>query len=262
MNTSENIAVPLSAYVITKNERHTISGCLASLDFVHEIIVVDDFSEDGTAEEAALCSAKVVSNRFTGFRDQKRFAMEQASNDWVLEIDADERVSPEMRTALLTLTKDDFERHDAFAFRRLTRFWGKWIRHSSLYPDYKVRLYNRQRGEWSRGNVHERFIPTGAVKRLSVDILHEQDLDIKRYAGRVQRYAELSAIDYAEAGRSWSWFDFLRPLHTFFYRLVIRRGFLDGIQGVMIAYFGAMGTFLKYAYLYEIRQERRHKENQ
>lgn len=252
MNRKNRMSVPLSACVITKNESHTISACLASLDFADEIVVVDDFSEDGTAEVAAGCGARVIGNRFTGFRDQKRFAMEQAAHDWVLELDADERVSPEMLDALLALTTDDFQQNAGFAFRRLTRFWGKWIRHSSMYPDYKVRLYNRGRGAWSSGNVHERFIPDGPVRRLPVDILHEQDLDIKRFMGRTARYAELSAMDYVAAGRSWRWFDFVRPFHTFFYRLVIRLGFLDGVQGVMIAFVGAAGTFLKYAHLLEL----------
>lgn len=254
MSVNAVMAVPLSAYIITKNERNKIKGCLDSLKFTNEIIVVDDYSEDGTAEQVVASGAHLVSHRFAGFRDQKCFAMEQTANDWVLELDADERVSPEMRTALLTLTETDFERYDGFAFRRITRFWGKWIRHSSLYPDFKVRLYNRRRGEWHGGRVHERFVPNGDIKRLQVNILHEQDLDMKSYMGRVDRYAKLSAIDYAAAGRNWSWLDFLRPLHTFFYRLILRCGFLDGVHGVIIAYFGAMGTFLKYAYLLEIRR--------
>lgn len=260
MSAKECMAVPLSAFVITKNERNKISECLDSLSFASEIVIVDDFSQDGTAEQAATCGARVVSNHFSGFRDQKCFAMEQAANDWVLELDADERVSAEMRSALLALTAADFERYDGFAFRRLTRFWGKWIRHSSLYPDYKVRLYHRRRGEWYGGRVHERFVPVGAVRKLQVDILHEQDLSMKIYMGRIDRYAELSAMDYAATGRRWSLFDFLRPFHTFFYRLIIRCGYLDGIHGVIIAYFGAMGTFLKYAYLLEITRGFRLRE--
>lgn len=252
MSAKEGMAVPLSAYVITKNERNKISECLNSLSFASEIVVVDDYSQDGTADQAAAYGAHVISNRFTGFRDQKQFAMEQAVNDWVLELDADERVSPEMCTALMALTVADFERYDGFAFRRITRFWGKWIRHSSLYPDFKVRLYNRRNGEWYGGRVHERFVPSGEVKQLQVNILHEQDLTMRSYMSRIDRYAELSAMDYAASGRRSSFLDFLRPLHTFFYRLIIRCGYLDGIHGVIIAYFGAMGTFLKYAYLLEI----------
>lgn len=253
-------AVPLSAYIITKNESAKINACIHSLDFIDEIIVVDDYSEDDTTEQASACGAQVISHQFTGFRAQKCFAMGQATNNWILELDADERISAEMRSAIMELTADDFSQYDGFAFKRITRFWGKWIHHSSLYPDYKVRLYNRLNGKWSGGTVHERFVPKGEVKRLQVDIIHEQDLTIKSYMNRIDRYAQLSASDYAAAGRHSSILDFLRPLHTFFYRLIIRRGFLDGIHGVIIAYFGAIGTFLKYAYLFEITRELKQKE--
>ena len=250
----------ISAYVITKNESAKIAGCLASLDWLDDRVVVDDFSSDRTAEIAAECGARVVSNPFNGFRDQKRFAMEQTRHDWVLELDADERVSPEMRAAIQALSDDDFKGCNGFAFRRLTRFWGKWIRHGSLYPDYKVRLYHRRHGVWSNGDVHERFIPQGAVRRIPVDIVHEQDLDLRRYVARTARYAEMSAADYARAGKQWSWLDFLRPVHTFVYRLFIRCGFLDGVHGFLIAVVGAMGTFLKYAHLLELTKGKHLKE--
>ncbi|MDD2365351.1 MAG: glycosyltransferase family 2 protein [Desulfuromonadaceae bacterium] len=253
-------ALPISAYIITKNEHDKIVDCLFSLDFVDEAVVVDDYSQDGTSEVAIQNGARVISNKFKGFKDQKSFAMDQTLNDWVLELDADERISSGMRSALLELKPEDFQEYDGFAFKRITRFWGKWIKHSSLYPDYKVRLYNKHRGKWSGGSVHERFIPEGKIKRLSVDILHPQDLDMKSYMGRISRYAELSAIDYAAAGRNWSCIDFLRPVHTFFYRLIIRLGFLDGIHGFAIAFFGAIGTFLKYAYLLEITRNFKSRE--
>lgn len=247
-----SMAPQISAFIITKNESAKIAGCLASLDWLDDRVVVDDFSSDGTAEVASQRGARLISNKFSGFRDQKRFAMEQAQHDWVLEIDADERVSPEMRAAIQRLSDEDFNGCDGFAFRRLTRFWGKWIRHGSFYPDYKIRLYHRRRGAWSDGIVHERFIPRGRVRRIPVDIIHEQDLDLKTYMARTARYAELSAIDYHRSGKKWSWVDFLRPLHTFVYRFFIRCGFLDGIHGFLIAVIGASGTFLKYAHLLEL----------
>jgi glycosyltransferase involved in cell wall biosynthesis len=242
----------ISAFVITKNEAAKIRECLASLAWLDEIVVVDDFSSDGTAAIATECGARTISNRFTSFRDQKRFAMEQTQHDWVLELDADERISPEMRRAVQDLSDEDFNSCNGFAFRRLTRFWGKWIRHGSLYPDYKVRLYNRCGGAWSDGIVHERFVPHGTVRQIPADIIHEQDLDLKTYIARTARYSELSATDYERFGKKWRWFDFLRPLHTFVYRFFIRCGFLDGVHGFLIAVVGAIGTFLKYAHLLEL----------
>jgi glycosyltransferase involved in cell wall biosynthesis len=245
----------ISAFIITKNEAAKIGECLRSLEWVDEIVVVDDSSTDGTAEIAAAAGVRVIDHPFTGFRDQKKFAMDATSNDWVLELDADERVSPEMREAILAFSPGEFARYDAFAFRRLTRFWGKWIRHSSLYPDYKVRLYNKRRGGWSEANIHERFIPAGGVKKLPVDILHPQDLDLPTYAARTARYAGMSALEAHRKGKRASWLDFtLRPLHAFVYRFIIRLGLLDGVHGFIIAVMGGIGTFLKYARLYELQR--------
>lgn len=249
--------VPLSAFVITKNERSNIDDCISSLNFVDDIVVVDDFSNDGTPERCKKLGCRVISNRFTSFSDQKKFAMQATRNNWVLEIDADERISPTLQQAISALGTADFEKFDGFAFRRLTRFWGEWIRHSSLYPDYKVRLYHKDRGEWNTARVHEHFKPHGHVCRIPHDILHCQDLALKTYAQRTMRYAELSAEDLYECGRRSRWYDFLRPFHMFFLRYVIRLGFLDGVQGVTIAAMGGFGTFYKYFRLYELGRERR-----
>ena len=133
---------PVSAFIITFNEAAKIAACLDSLRWVAEIVVVDDNSSDATVE---ICrgypNVRVFQHCFTGFKDQKSHAMGLTGNEWVLEIDADERVSPEMRESILALTPADFAAGSCFEFRRLTNFWGKWIRHASLYPDYKGRLF-------------------------------------------------------------------------------------------------------------------------
>lgn len=248
----------ISAFVITKNEAAKIGDCLISLNWVDEVVVVDDFSTDRTLE---ICSGFGVSysqNRFSSFKDQKSHAMSLAAHDWVLEVDADERVSEEMRTAIQALTPDDFEQYACFEFKRKTRFWGKWIKHSSFYPDYKARLYCRTRGAWNDANVHERFVPNGRTKKLDGDILHEQDLDLHTYLLRVERYAQMSAADYFARGRRAKWHHVsIRPAFTFFQRYVIRLGFLDGAQGFVISVMGGIGTFLKYMRLYEIQNDKK-----
>ena len=172
--------------------------------------------------------------------------MSLATNDWVLELDADERVSADMRRAIQALTADDYVKYDAFAFKRKTRFWGKWIKHSAFYPDYKSRLYCRTRGRWNHVNVHERFIPNGLTRRLDGDILHEQDLDLHTYLLRVARYANMSAADGFANGKQAKWHQVsVRPATAFFYRYFIRLGFLDGIQGFVISVMAAIGTFLE-----------------
>ena len=248
--------ISISAFVITKNEAAKIGACLASLSFVDEIVVVDDFSTDATPEICRSHGVSLHQHRFTGFKDQKSYAMSLVRNDWVLELDADERVSDEMREAILALTKEKASRFGCFEFKRKTRFWGKWIRRASFYPDYKPRLYRRVGGRWSDGNVHERFIAAGAVGRLAGDIMHEQDLDLYTYFQRTARYSDLSAVDYFARGRKARWHQVtIRPIATFFTRYIIRLGILEGRHGFVISAMGAMGTFMKYMKLYELENK-------
>jgi glycosyltransferase involved in cell wall biosynthesis len=257
LDLSEKIPL-ISAFVITKNEAAKIGDCLRSLHWVDEIVVVDDYSTDATPDICKEVGVSFQQHTFSSFRDQKSHAMRLATNDWVLELDADERVSDEMRRAIQAIPADEFKRHDCFEFKRKTRFWGKWIKHSSFYPDYKGRLYCRTRGAWNNANVHERFIPDGSTKKLSGDILHEQDLDLYTYLQRVARYADMSAADYYADGRRTEWHHlYLRPLITFNKRFFLRLGFLDGVQGFVISMMGLIGTFLKYLRLYEIQNDKK-----
>lgn len=245
----------ISAFIITKDSVARVGACLESLRWADEIVVVDDFSADGTAEFCRRFGATVVSNRFADFRSQKCLAMSLAANDWVLEIDSDERVSDEMRESILRLAPADFTRHAGFAFPRKTRFWGKWLRFGSMYPDWKERLYDRKRGAWSEGSVHERFVLRGPAKRLPGPIVHEQDLDLAEYLARTARYASLSAADQFRRGKRASWHHCtVRPVYTFLYRYVVRLGVLDGIQGFVVSAMGALGTFIKYLRLCELQR--------
>jgi glycosyltransferase involved in cell wall biosynthesis len=248
----------ISAFVITKDSGDILGECLASLSWADEVVVLDDFSTDATPEVCRKHGVRFHQHAFRGFRDQKSRAMSLAAHDWVLELDSDERVSGAMRDGILGLREDDFSRYAGFEFPRLTRFRGKWIRHASLYPDRKLRLYDRRRGAWSEADIHERFVPAGEVRRLPGDILHVQDLDLQAYLRRTARYAELSAAEYQRRGRTARWHHFtIRPLYTFLYRYLVRLGFLDGVEGFVISAMGAIGTFLKYMRLHELQRERR-----
>lgn len=235
-----------------------LGGCLSSLSWADEVVVVDDFSTDATPDICNEFGVSFHQHTFSSFRDQKSYAMSLTANDWVLELDADERVSDEMKHAIRALMPCDFEQYDCFEFKRKTRFWGKWIKHSSLYPDYKARLYCRTRGAWNNANVHERFIPNGVTKKLEGNILHEQDLDLHTYLLRVARYANMSAADYYANGRRAKWHHVsVRPTAAFLQRYFIRLGFLDGVQGFVISVMGALSTFLKYMRLYEIQSNKK-----
>ena len=230
--------------------------CTKSLSWANEVVVVDDFSTDGTPDVCRkFPNVNVCQNVFKGFQEQKIYAMNLAKNDWVLKIDADERVSFDMRKSIEGLTTTDFELYSCFEFRRLTCFWDKWIRYASFYPDYNPRLFHRRKGEWGGINPHDKFMPTGRTKRLKGDILHFQNWNLETYASRTVLYSQISANEYFKRGRKVSWHHVtLRPLYTFFYRFVIRLGFIAGWRGFVISVMGAMGTFIKYMKLYELHK--------
>jgi glycosyltransferase involved in cell wall biosynthesis len=245
----------ISAFIITRNEAERIGDCLASLHWVDEIVVVDDFSTDATQEICHKYNVRFFQHTFTGFKDQKKHAMALTTHDWVLEMDADERVSDQMRESILSLDRKDFDRFCCYKFKRLTRFWWKWIRHASLYPDFKERLYNKCSGVWSDANIHERFITTGITKKLTGDIIHVQDLDISTYFQRTIRYSKMSAEELFRNGKKAHWHHIvIRPPYTFFYRYFIRLGILDGVHGFVISFMGAVGTLMKYSRILELQK--------
>jgi glycosyltransferase involved in cell wall biosynthesis len=245
----------ISAFVITKNNGDKIAGCLESLGWADEVIVVDDFSSDETPD---ICrrfpNVRFSQNTFRGFQEQKIHAMAQTANDWVLKVDADEQITPEMRDSIGALTGDDLREYACFEFKRLTCFWGKWIRHGSFYPDYNPRLFNKHAGAWGGINPHDKFMTRGRTKKLAGDILHFQNWDLYTYACRTALYADISAAEYYKGGRRAHWHQVtLRPLYTFLYRYFFRLGILDGWHGFVISVMGGYGTFLKYMKIFELQ---------
>ena len=175
-------------------------------------------------------------------------------NDWVLKMDADECVSATMRDGILALTDEDFSACSCFEFKRLTCFWGKWIRHASFYPDYNPRLFNKHQGEWGGINPHDKFMTRGRTKKLAGDILHYQNWNLHTYATRTALYSHISAVEYHKRGKRAKWHHVtVRPLYTFLYRFFFRLGFLEGVRGFVIAVMGGVGAFAKYAELLELQ---------
>ena len=239
----------LSAVIITLNAGAQLADCLASLDFVDEIVVVDSGSNDNTLAIAAG-RARVVNEPWRGFGPQKQFAVAQARNDWVLCIDADERVSPALRAEIQrTLAAPSL---NAYEMPRRNRFMGRWLRHGEGYPDWSLRLFDRRHARWSDDAVHEHVLTDARVGRLRGDLLHESELDIATYLDKQNRYTSLQAERLYERGKRASLRQLLlNPLVRFIKFYFVRRGFLDGIPGLVHIGIGCFNTFVKYAKLRE-----------
>lgn len=235
----------MSAIIITKNEAARIGECLDSVAFADERIVVDDNSSDGTGDIAAQKGAHVVRHAFTGFGAQKNFALSLAQGDWVLSIDADERVTPALRAQIeATIERSDV---DGYEFPRLSSFCGRTMRHSGWYPDYVLRLFRRGRARFSDDAVHERVICEGPVARLSEPLLHTPVVRLEDAISRMDRYSTAGAEMLVAKGRRVSFLSGVaHGLWTFLRTYVVQAGFLDGREGFLLAVANAQGTYYRY----------------
>lgn len=240
----------LSAIVITLNEAANIRECLASLAFADEILVVDSGSTDGTPDLARVAGARVMSRDWPGYARQKDYAASQAAHDWILSIDADERVTPEL-AAEITRALEAPAGQVGFRMPRVTFHLGRWIRHTDWYPDYQLRLYDRRHAAWAQRRVHESVTARGPVGKLSNDLQHYAYRDLAHHYETMQRYTSLAAIQMADEGRSSGLFSLLlHPPAAFLRNYVLKAGFLDGVPGLIISAMNAHYVFLKFAKLW------------
>jgi glycosyltransferase involved in cell wall biosynthesis len=246
----------ISAVIITYNEEENIGRCLDSIRQVaDEIIVLDSFSTDRTAEIARSKGAIVEQKKFSGYIQQKNAAIALASNDYILSLDADEALDKVLVTSILA-GKACFSA-DAYYMSRCTSYCGKYIRHGSWYPDKKIRLFNKQIARWGGNDPHEKIELQGAgirVQHLKGDILHFSFDTIEAHIKKCDKYSSLSAAALHARGCKSNWIKMsLNPFWAFFYGYFIRRGFLDGFYGFVISINSAHATFLKYAKLYQLQ---------
>jgi glycosyltransferase involved in cell wall biosynthesis len=246
--------VRLSVVVITLNEERNLDRCLTSVrDLCDEIIVVDSHSGDRTVEIAEQHNAKVVRQAFLGYVAQKNFATEQAKNNWILSIDADEAVSDELRTAILKVKASPEQ--DAYYVSRLTNYCGKWIRHCGWYPDKKIRLYDRTKGRWVGEQIHESWEPHSggsAIGALTGDLLHYSYYTISDHLKQIEKFSEILASRAIAQGKLPGLLKvLLAPKWKFFTDYFIKLGFLDGYHGYLVCKLSAFATFVKYS---KIRQ--------
>ena len=237
---------PLSVVIITKNAATQLATCLESAAFADEILVVDSNSSDGSAELAAQRGARVLQQEWLGFGRQKQFAVEAARNDWVLCLDADERVSELLRASILAVLAEPAAQ--AYAMARCNRFMGQWLRHGEGYPDLSLRLFDRRHACWSEDPVHEKVLTGVPVARIKGDLLHDSAESLAGYLDKQNRYTTLAAREALVQGkRAGAAKLLLSPLLRFLKFYVFHLGFLDGLPGLVHILIGCQNSFAKYA---------------
>jgi glycosyltransferase involved in cell wall biosynthesis len=247
---------PVSVCIITKDEEANLPDCLASAAWADEIVVLDSGSTDRTREIAAAARARVEVHPFDGHIEQKNRALALARHDWVLCLDADERLSPELAASVQAALEDP-RGHDGFECARRTWHLGRWIRHGGWYPDTKLRLFRRSRGRWGGRNPHDHVaMDAGArVGRLEGDLLHYSYRDLSAHLRQVDFLTTIAAREKRAAGVRAGFFSLaFRPAGKFLRMYLLKAGFLDGAAGFVIAVTGAYYVFLKYAKLRELER--------
>ena len=252
----------ISATIITFNEEANIKAACESLAWADEIVVVDSNSTDATRQIAEACGARVLVNPWPGFGAQKQFAVDQAIHDWIFSLDADERVSDELRGSLAALRqKSDLA--DGYLIARRTFYQQRWIRGGGWYPDRQLRLFNRTKGHWKQRHIHESVeMNAGArVSELQGDLLHYTSPDAAHHHRMIgERYAPLAAQQMFEDGRRTSVLAVASAGPAAFVRsFILKGGFRDGFAGFTIASFAAHHAFLKHLMLWE-RQTTNHTD--
>lgn len=241
----------ISATIITFNEEHNLPRTLASLACADEVIVVDSGSTDRTREIAAQHGARVIEHPWTGYSTQKNFAATQARYDWILSLDADEAVSPELDKALREWKTREPEAH-GYRIARRANYLGRWINHSGWYPDRKLRLYRRDKGRWT-GAIHESVIVDGRVADLLGDILHYTHASLSEHLRQLDRFTTIAARDMYDRGVRVSWLRMVAvPPTTFLKSYLLQQGFRDGARGFLIAAMAAFNVFVKEAKLWSL----------
>ena len=245
---------PVSVCIITRDEEANLPDCLASVRWAEEIVVVDSRSADRTREIAAAAGARVIERDFPGHIEQKNFAVGQATHEWVLCLDADERLSPELAASVQAALAGPGDRA-GFEFPRRTFHLGRWILHGGWYPDRKLRLFRRARGRWAGTNPHDRVEVDGPVGRLAGDLLHYSYRDLSAHLRQVDFLTTIAAREKRAKGERFRVHRLaLRPAGKFLRMFILKAGFLDGVAGFVVAVTGAYYVFLKYAKLRELER--------
>jgi glycosyltransferase involved in cell wall biosynthesis len=241
----------ISAIVITRNEESNIAACLASLSWVDEIIVVDSGSTDKTVSIAKRFTKRVFPRAWEGFGAARNFAIAKATSDWILWVDADERVTTDLLTEIQAVIHGGAQAN-AYSLPRKANFLGRWILHCGWYPGRVVRLFRKGTGRFTEHRVHERLEVQGHVGQLRSDLLHFTDPNLFHYFEKFNRYTSLAAEELVADGKAFGlWQLVAKPWWMFIRMFILRRGYLDGVQGFILCVVSACYVFTKYAKLWE-----------
>ncbi|MCE5195140.1 MAG: glycosyltransferase family 2 protein [Nitrospiraceae bacterium] len=246
--------IPLSVVIITKNEEKNIADALESVRDAAEIVIFDSFSTDKTLEICKKYTDKIFQKEWQGYAKQKQSAVDIAKNRWVLILDADERVTAELKNEIKNAIENDG--FDGFYLPRKNFFLGKWIKHSGWWPDYTLRVFKKDSGHMEEREVHEKIILNGSAAYLKNHLEHYTYTSISEFIKKMDNYSSLSAREMEKNGVSAGIFDLtIKPLATFIKMFFIRMGFMDGLHGLILAVFYSYYTFLKYAKTWEMSKK-------
>jgi len=242
-----------SITIITLNEERRIGKCIKSASFADEIVVVDSGSRDRTVEIAEQAGARVIHQEWLGYGRQKQFAVEQAINEWVLCLDADEWLSLELSRSIQNVL--EHPEFNAYQFPRRNRFMGRWLRHGEGYPDWSLRLFHRDYAHWSEDEVHEKVVSDGDAEKISGDLMHESEETMQQYLTKQDLYTTIRAQELQAKGKKGSIIKIvLSPVARFIKFYFIRLGFLDGVPGLVHILIGCQNSFMKYAKLFGMKK--------
>ena len=241
---------PLSVVIIARDEADRIAAAIASVSFADEIVILDSGSSDNTPALARQLGARVIETDWPGHVAQKNRALTHAANTWVLSIDADERVSPRLAEAIRALLSSE-PAADGYEVSRLSHWMGAPIRHGTWYPDRRVRLFRRDRADWTGTDPHDHVAVEGSVASLSGDLIHHPYRSLSDHLSTIDRYTARHAEVARARGVTAQWWDvLLRPPLHFVKAYLLKRGFLDGVRGGCVAGLGATYVLVKWLRLY------------
>jgi glycosyltransferase involved in cell wall biosynthesis len=251
----------ISVYVLTFNNERTIERCLRSVRWADELVIVDSYSSDGTLKICRRFTDQVYQRKWTNHQDQYQYAAELTANRWVMFVDADEEVPPELVREIKEELKANNGQWDGYIAHRRTYYLGRWIKYGGWYPDYEIRLYDRNKGRWE-GGLHAKVKVAGRVNTLQNRYYHYTYRDISDQIKTIDKYSQVAAEDMLREGKKFTVAHMLlNPLFRFFKEYIFKRGFLDGIPGLVIIVSTMFYVFIKHAKLWE-RQKGLREDNE